>query len=154
MPNARKYHRLGKRQLAVINDMFENALAEPEALAKNHVSKWLYKKWLANPFFVAQFDARFYEAVRRSKSLIAQYLPVAVQRLLQLTVSEKDETARKACLDLISLQLADSDQQNSQNAQDQKEKNIPQLSPEKASKMLAILAEPEPQTSVTTNENT
>jgi hypothetical protein len=153
MPNTRNYHRLGKRQLAVINDMFENALAEPEALAKNHVSKWLYKKWLANPFFIAQFDARFYEAVRRSKSLVAQYLPLAVERLLQLTVSEKDETARKACLDLISLQSADPDLQ-SQNPQDQKDKNAPHISPEKASKMLAILAEPEPQTSVTANENT
>ena len=141
MKTKRNYRRLGKKQLAVITDVCENALTEADALAKNHVTKWLYKKWLNNPAFTAELDARFEEALRRSKCLIAHCLPLAVQRLVQLIVSEKDETARKACLDLISLKLSDADLQNPQNPQQQNEKNIPQISDEKASKMLAILAE-------------
>ena len=141
MKTKRNYRRLGKRQLAVITDIFENALTEADALEKNRVSKWLYKKWLDNPFFLAEFDARFDEALRRSKFLIAHCLPLAVQRLVQLIVSEKDETARKACLDLISLQLSNAGLQNSKNPQPRNK--LPQISDEKASRMLAILAEPE-----------
>ena len=143
MKTKRNYRRLGKKQLAVITDVCENALTEADALEKNHVSKWLYKKWLENPSFTAELDARFDEAIRRSKFLIAHCLPLAVQCLVQLIVSEKDETARKACLDLISLQLSDAALQNSQNPQPQN--RLPQISDEKASKLLAILTEP-PQT--------
>jgi len=148
MKTKRNYCRLGKKQLAVITDVCENALTEADALEKNRVTKWLYKKWLDNPAFTAELDARFEEALRRSKFLIAHCLPLAVQRLVQLIVSEKDETARKACLDLISFQssrwltpLSDAALQNSQNPQPQEE--LPKLSPEKASRMLAILAEPD-----------
>jgi len=139
MKTKRNYRRLGKKQLAVVTDIFENALTETDALAKNRVTKWLYKKWLDNPAFTAELDARFDQALRRNKFLIAHYLPLAVQRLVQLTVSEKDETARKACLDLISLQSSDDGPEDSKNSQPQD--NLPELSPEKASKMLAILAE-------------
>ena len=142
METKRDYHRLGKRQLAVITDIFENALTEADALAKNHVTKWLYKKWLDNPSFTAELDARFDDALRRSKFLIAHCLPLAVQRLVQLIMSEKDETARKACLDLISLKLSDAGLQNSKNPQQQKE-DEEELSPEMASKILAVLAEPD-----------
>jgi len=149
MKTKRNYCRLGKRQLAVITDIFENALTEADALEKNRVTKWLYKKWLDNPFFLAEFDARFDQALRRSKFLIAHCLPLAVQRLVQLIVSEKDETARKACLDLISLPLSNAGLQNSQNPQPRNKgrkpslTGLPQISDEKASRMLAILAEPE-----------
>jgi hypothetical protein len=143
MKTKRNYCRLGKKQLAVIADIFENALTEADALAKNRVSKWLYQKWLDNPTFLDELDARFDQALRRSKFLLAHCLPLAVQRLVQLIVSEKEETARKACLDLISLQLSD-DLQNFKNPQSRKELP-PKLTPEKASKMLAILAEPEPE---------
>jgi len=95
METKRDYCRLGKKQLAVITDIFENALTEADALEKNHVSKWLYQKWLDNPIFLAELDARFDEALRRSKFLIAHCLPLAVQRLVQLIVSEKEETARR-----------------------------------------------------------
>ena len=141
MKTKRDYHRLGKRQLAVITDIFENALTEADALAKNHVTKWLYKKWLDNPSFTAELDARFDEALRRSKFLVAHCLPLAVHRLVQLIVSEKDETARKACLDLVSLKLSDAGLKNPQNPQPQAE--LPPISQQKASRMLAILAEPE-----------
>ena len=146
MKTKRNYCRLGKRQFAVITDIFENALSEADALAKNHVSKWLYKKWLANPAFLAELDARFDQSIRQTRFLITRCLPCAVQRLAQLIVSEKDETARKACLDLISLQSSDPSPQNSQNQQlnENEDKDIhPHISPEKASRMLAILAEPE-----------
>jgi len=67
---------------------------------------------------------------------------LAVQRLVQLIVSEKEETARKACLDLISLQLSE-ELQNFKNPQKQSKKIHPKLTPEKAARMLAMLAEPD-----------
>jgi hypothetical protein len=73
---------------------------------------------------------------------MARHLPWAAQRLVQLTVSEKDETARKACLDVISLHNDDVAQDIAEAPQPRNELP-PRLSPEKASRMLAILAEDE-----------
>jgi len=150
----RNYSRLGQKQLAVIADIFDNALSEPDALAKNHVSKWLYKKWLANPAFLAELDARFDQSIRQTRFLIARCLPLAVQRLTNLIVSDKDETARKACLDLISLHAADSKQQISQNPQDHNEKHVSTMPPELAEKILAAMVQVESQDSSADIKNT
>ncbi len=129
---------LGNKQRAVINDMFQNGLTEHETLEKHNVRPCRYKKWLENGMFKQEIDARIEAATRQSKLLMARCLPFAAERLAQLTVSEKDETARKACLDVISLHTTETEQKTEQQAQPQKAHPLP---PEVASKLLAILAE-------------
>lgn len=139
MQMKRKYHRLGKRQRAVITDMFENGLTKSQALEKNKVPKWLFRKWQANDFFVEQSRERVREATQQSSLVVARIFPQAAKRLAELIISEKDEIARKACLDLVSLRKADIEQEQTEKAEDEDEPL--DISDEKASRMLAILAE-------------
>lgn len=138
-----KKKQLTKRQLAVIEDLFSDfsMVDEQAVLDKHKVSRNLYNKWLAETSFTEQFDRRIAAAHRQSAVLIARYAPLAAAKLVQLTDSDKEETARKACLDIISMpqianqssQVANRDTSGSQIA--------PQLSDQTVSRLLAILAE-------------
>lgn len=140
-----KRKQLTKRQLAVIEDLFSDfsIVDEQAVLDKHKVSRNLYNKWLADSSFTEQFDRRIAAAHRQSAALIARYAPLAAAKLVQLIDSDKEETARKACLDIISVppiantnsQVANRDPSGSQVA--------PQLSDQTASRLLAILAEEE-----------
>jgi len=132
---------LSNKQLAVLDDIFNNGLTEQQALEKHNITTCRYRKWLENGLFEHEINARIDAAIRQSKLVMAHHLPWAAQRLAQLTVSEKDETARKACLDVISLHNDDIAQDIAEVPQPTDE--IPPISPEKASRMLAILAEDE-----------
>jgi hypothetical protein len=98
MPDAKQ---LTKRQLVVIEDLFRGELDEQEILDKHNVSRNLYNEWQSDDNFIEQFDRRIASAYRQSAILIARYAPLAAAKLIQLTESEKAETARKACLDII-----------------------------------------------------
>jgi hypothetical protein len=71
-----------------------------------------------------------------------KYAAVAAAKLVQLTESDNPETARKACLDIISLPKTET-QKKEQSAKAKKGdvKEAEQLSPETASRLLAALAE-------------
>ena len=144
---------LGNKQRAVINDMFKNGLTEPETIEKHNIRPCRYRKWLENGMFKQEIDARIDAAIRQSKLVMARWLPLAAERLAQLTISEKDETARKACLDIITLHTPETEQKTAQNAQTVQAKEIQPLPPEVASKLLAALVEierdTEPQKSTT-----
>ena len=137
-----KLHRahLGYKQRAVLDDMLKNGLTEHESLEKHNVSPCRYRKWLENGLFEQEINARIDAATRQSRLVMARYLPWAAERLIQLTASEKDETARKACLDVFSLHNDDAAKDIAEAPQPRK-KFHPQLTPEIASKMLAMLAE-------------
>jgi len=94
---------LNKRQLAVIDQLFKGELDEQAILDKYKVSHNLYKRWLANKNFTDEIDRRIESSLRQSALLIARYAPLAAAKLVQLTDSENQETARKACLDIISM---------------------------------------------------
>ena len=135
---------LRKRQLAVIDDIFSGELDEQSVLAKHKVSRDVYNKWLADADFAEEFDRRIASAHRQSKLIIARYAPLAAAKLVQLTESENQETARKACLDIISLpkiaaqktELPDKVKKDSDNPAEQ-------LSEATVSRLLAALAEAE-----------
>jgi len=144
---------LSDKQHAVINDLFQNGLTEHETLEKHNISPRRYRKWLAKGLFTQEINDRFEAAVRQSKLVMARWLPLTAERLAQLTISEKDETARKACLDVISLHTPETEQKTAQSAQTVQAKEIKPLPPEIASKLLAALVEierdTEPQESAT-----
>ena len=117
---------------------------EAEALKKHHISKEAFDDILNNPEFIRQVRNRIGGSIIRTRLLIAQYAQVAAAKLISLTECEKEETARKACLDVIVL----AQKQSEETVQRDKVAEIveaapPILSEEQTSKMLALLAEPE-----------
>ncbi len=131
-----KTKRLSARQIAVIDELFAGEDSEKDVLARCKVSRKLYGRWLADETFAAELDRRMAEAYRRSALLIARHAPKAADRLMELTKCEKEETARKACLDIIT-------PPGSSQTTDASETSLtdePKLTPETAGKLLAVLA--------------
>jgi hypothetical protein len=98
-----KAKKLSKKQLAVIEDLFAGELGEQAVLDKYNISRTIFNKWLADEHFVEQFNERIASSFRQSQLIIARYAPLAAAKLVQLTESDKEETSRKACLDIISM---------------------------------------------------
>lgn len=135
---------LSKRQLAVIDDIFDGGLEEPEILKKHKLSRRLYDKWLADGAFNGHCDRRMAWEHRRSKLTLARNARSAASRLVHLTGSTTPETARKACLDIISMRPADQRAEDAvpgDAAADNNAESPPELSPETAGRLLAVLAQ-------------
>lgn len=135
-------NQLTKRQLAVLDDLFNgDANDEQAVLDKYNVNSSLYNKWLSDDAFVEQFDARVTGLRRQSELIIARYAALAAAKLVQLTESEKEETARKACLDIIS--LADTKAKKAPPADNQNDAEPQQmeLSQAQAGRLLAAIAD-------------
>jgi hypothetical protein len=135
--------RLSKRQLAVIEELFTGDLDEQDVLDKYKVSRSLFDKWQSDDNFTEQFDRRIASAYRQSAVLIARYAPLAATKLIELTNSEKPETARRACLDIISMPMSQTGRktQVSSKPQPTDAQQPPPFSERIAGKLLAILAE-------------
>ena len=138
---ARK-RQLTKRQLGVIDDLFEAELDERVILEKHRVSRNVYNKWLADERFKAEIARRVASARLQSEALIARYSLVAAARLVQLIESKREETSRRACLDIIS--LPNSKAKKAGKVQKGALESVEQgkaLPPRTASRLLAALAE-------------
>ncbi len=131
--------RLTKKQNGVLNDLFKGSLSEIEVLKKYKISTQLYKKWLADDeMFADEFAFRIQAGKRQCELIIANYAPFAAAKLIELTESQKEETTRKACLDVISLPLELTHHKRKKAAQP--EDQAQDISADIASKMLEILA--------------
>ena len=143
-----KKKKLTKKQLAVIEDLFAGELDEQAVLAKYKVSPSLYNRWLADERFVEQFNERIGRFFRQSELIIARYAPLAAAKLVALTECDKEETARKACLNIMSFRglFSSGRHDHCQSVAvpaTAKQSTTPteQLSPQTASRLLAALAE-------------
>lgn len=139
MPGAKQ---LTKKQLAVIEDLFTGELDEQAILDKYRLSRKLYNQWRNDESFAEQFEKRITDAYRQSDVLIARYAPVAAAKLIQLTDSDKPETARKACLDIISMPILTASREAHPPDEPQPaDTQLPvSLNAETAGKLLAVLA--------------
>ena len=95
--------KLTRRQQAVIDDLFNGELDEQDVLQKHNVSHTLYNRWLADERFTEQFERRIAQAYRSGRIVLARHATAAAVKLIELTDCEKEETVRKACLDIITL---------------------------------------------------
>ena len=127
---------LTKKQLDVIDDWFENGGNETAVLRKYNITHKKWKKWILDKAFNAAVAEKVESVQRQSQILIAQYVPMAAAKLIQLCDSDKGETSRKACLDILAMRTDD----NKQSA-DADEEEKPMLDDETAAKILAVLAE-------------
>lgn len=133
---------LSTKQFAVIEDLFEGELEEQVILEKHNLSRKLYDKWLGYDEFIGQLDKRLAWEHRRGEFMLARYTRVAVSNLIRLTECDKPESARKACLDMITMSA------NNLAGTAALPANNPTLPPESmsfssktASKLLAVFAE-------------
>ena len=140
MPEAKK---LTKRQFDVIDDLFAGQLDEQAILDKYKLSRKLYNQWQNNNDFTEQFERRIADAYRQSAVLTARYAPVAAAKLIQLTESDKPETARKACLDIISMPILTANRKAQLSDEPQPADTQPpvSLNAKTAGRLLAVLAE-------------
>jgi hypothetical protein len=134
---------LSKKQLAVMEDLFSGELGEQAVLEKHKISRNIYRRWLADGLFASEFDRRITSAHRQSAAIIAKYAPLAAAKLVQLTESDREETARKACLDIISLPALLDKKMIPQSESQTSETQRPQITEQVAGRLLAALAEDE-----------
>lgn len=111
----KKTKKLSKRQINVLNGLFSGELTLNEILKKCRVSQITYYEWLSDPFFMAAFDKRIDSAKAVLLSTLSAYSQAALLSLVNLTRSEKTETARKACLDIVKLVQDERDEQTSKD---------------------------------------
>jgi hypothetical protein len=133
---------LAQRQLTVLDDLFNSDLDEQGVLDKHKVRRSTYDRWLADELFAERFKQYVNGLKRRSELLMAKYSCLAAAKLVELTTSDKAETARRACLDIISAPkiTANRDEQPDKT-QKVSSQQVEPLSDETASRLLAAMAE-------------
>ena len=133
---------LTRRQLGVLDELFAGEGNDQDILKKYKVDSKLFNKWLTEPGFIEQFDKHIAAARRRSALHLARVALKATSRLVQLSEKGEGETARKACLDIIS----GCDSSPAADGGRETRRDAPEpggdLAPETASRLLAALAEP------------
>jgi hypothetical protein len=140
---------LSTKQLAVIDDLFEGRMEEPDMLKRHNISRKLYDRWLADEDFNNHLDRRMVWEYRRCEFMLAYYARVAASNLVRLTDADpkQPESARKACIDIITMRanlLAGSRSSVAASLPADNPGLLPEsmsLAPETAGKLLAVLAE-------------
>lgn len=136
---------LNAKQLALIDDLFKSKLKESRILKKHGVSRKLYDRWLADENFRRNLQTRKAWEHHHNEIILVKSATQAISNLMDLTKSKQAETARKACLDIITMRsglsagTATKPGGNSASAS-----ALPNLPPEAAGKLLAVLAQEEP----------
>jgi len=133
---------LRKQQYVLIEELVNGELDEAEALKKYGVRRSTFEKWLGDRLFVDELGRQVDGLKRRSELIVARRKSMAAVRLAELTASDKPETARKACLDIMRLDEASDFGSVQVEAKDSDEDaRYEDLSAETASRLLAVLAE-------------
>ena len=128
--------KLSKRQIEVIDELYDGINNEMEVIKKFGISRNVYRKWLTDKKFTDELAFRFDSARRQSEMIIAKYASTAAVKLVELAESEKDETARKACLNIMEHPIS-----INQKAEKVQRKTVQgNISPEVAGRLLAALA--------------
>lgn len=128
--------KLSKRQLAIIDELFKAEMHEADVLKKFQLTTAVYRKWLEDETFTSELAFRCQSARRQTEMILTKFAPAAAAKLVSLTQSDKDETVRKACLDIISMPTMPIED----TQPEPEDESTEQLSPELASKLLEALA--------------
>ena len=125
-----------------LDELFENAYAQAAAKKKLDVSSYIYKRWLNDPQFEAEFNSSIKILLKDCEIQLAQFAPFAVKKLIDLTESEKDELKLKASIEILKMvNLFENEKNNDFGGKLIQEKNLETLSDETASRILSALVE-------------
>ncbi len=127
--------KLSHRQKAVLDELFAGSQSQQQILEKYGVTKSEFEKWLSQASFSTALQMRIGAEYLTSAVLLARYAPVAAARLIVLTDSDKPETARRACLDIIGTGSGNV------KAEPDLQADYAAMSDEQACRILAVLAE-------------
>jgi hypothetical protein len=133
-----KYKYLNQKQTAVLDDLFNSELDEQGVLEKHRVRRSTYERWLDDELFSERYERYIQRIRQRSELLLAKYRSLAAAKLIELTTSKKPETARKACLDIISQPGVKTE---AETAEKESGKQAEAISDAQASRILAAMAE-------------
>jgi hypothetical protein len=133
-----KAKRLSRRQLAFIEALFANECDEQKTLDDHRISMRLYRKWLQGRAFRTELEYRVNAGYRQSTLLLAVKAREAAKKLAGLAENGKGETARKACMDVITMKPP-AHLPGVSALRDDKEQPPP-IPPQTASRILAVLA--------------
>ena len=126
---------LSKKQKGVLFDLFSGRFTVQEVLARRRVSRRTYYSWHDNEYFAAEFRRLLNLARNEYQLIFARYASDIAMKMVSLTAAEKDETARKACMDIIINRERKTKQQIEAESKPI-EDPLPDISPEVASKLL------------------
>jgi len=132
---------LRPKQMKVVEDLAGGRMSQQEILDKHRVSRKVFRRWLEDASFQAELQKRIDWLRRRSELMVAGYRETAAARLVNLVSGSKnEETARKACLDILNSggQKAEAPAEPEQEKSSKKE-----LTQAQASKILEVLAKEE-----------
>ena len=133
---------LSKKQRGVLFDLFSGHFTVEEVLEKRKITRRTYQKWHAQEYFAAEFKRLLELAQNEHQLVFARYAPDIAMKLVTLTTAEKEEIARKACMNVIVNHDCKA-KNKSENAPKPPEEPIRELPPELASKLLTALTEHE-----------
>jgi hypothetical protein len=94
---------LSEIKWAVLEDLFYSALDENAVLKKHNVSRTTYERWLRQKLFSRQFQQYTASLARRTALAVAKAETQVALRLIDLTYSQKEESARKACQNVLAI---------------------------------------------------
>jgi hypothetical protein len=95
--------KLNKRQRMLLDELFAGTISEQEVLDKYRIGRSVFAKWLNEPVFLRALHGRIAAAYHQSSILLARHATAAANRLISLTESNKPDTARRSCLDIIEM---------------------------------------------------
>ncbi|MHC4757326.1 MAG: hypothetical protein ACYTE8_01585 [Planctomycetota bacterium] len=136
---------LTEKQLAVLEEVVRGGYDEEYIRNRYHLRRGTLRRWFNNKLFRSEFEKSLRVVQFRSTALLASYSQIAAVKLIELTSSKSGETSRKACLDIIGLSRdmfksgVNSDEKEGEEERERDVKD--KITPEKASRLLAILAE-------------
>jgi hypothetical protein len=132
---------LTKRQKGVLEDLFSGSLTVQEVLEKWRVTRRTYFRWHAQEFFASEFKRLLSIVHSESELICARYSAEVAMKLVSLTVAEKEEVARKACMAVINHPSRKTINQIVTKNMPAPEEPLPEIPPEVQSKLLAFLAD-------------
>ncbi len=94
---------LSELKWAVLDDLFYSALDENAVLKKHNVTRTTYERWLRQKLFSRQFQQYTASLARRTALAVAKAETEVAARLVELTRCSKEESARKACQNVLSM---------------------------------------------------
>jgi hypothetical protein len=93
---------LTRQHTTLIDDFFERGLTEAEVCEKHGLTLEKLREWCQDSDFKDEVQQRLFAPVSQAWIMLARSAPKVARRLIELTDCEKDDTARKACLDILT----------------------------------------------------
>ncbi|UCC21920.1 MAG: hypothetical protein JSW23_08915 [Planctomycetota bacterium] len=94
---------LSEKKWAFLEDLFYSELDENAVLKKHNVSRTTYERWLRQKLFSRQFRQYSASLARRTALAVAKAETEVAARLVEITRCQKEESARKACQQVLAI---------------------------------------------------